>query len=64
MELNQEHEATREQFEKWIRAEPYSQSTMRFGTTPKEYTWPGQYCRYETQLAWEAWCAALDSALE
>lgn len=45
---------SREAFEQWISAPPYERTCERSGP---EAAWPGQYLRYETQLAWEAWQA-------
>lgn len=43
---------SRKEFESWIMAPPYEHMCDRSGD---EMLWPGQYKRYETQLAWEAW---------
>lgn len=45
-------EASRAQFEAWISAPPYEHMCDRNSDSSP---WPGQYKRYETQLAWEAW---------
>ena len=33
----------------------------RNSTDDRKSAWPGQYRSYEVQLAWEAWCAALEA---
>ncbi|MEK9735745.1 MAG: hypothetical protein VW239_00315 [Candidatus Nanopelagicales bacterium] len=41
-------------FEAWISAPPFEHSLARWPDDWK-HTWPGQYARIDTQLAWEAW---------
>ncbi len=50
----------RADFEKFIGAPPYEHMCDRAG---QEAAWPGQYKRYETQLAWQAWLAATERCL-
>ena len=50
----------RADFEKFIGAPPYEHMC---GMAGQEAAWPGQYKRFETQLAWEMWCAATERCL-
>jgi hypothetical protein len=43
---------TRQSFEQWITAPPFERSINRHGP---DKAWPGHYCEYEVQLAWEAY---------
>jgi len=45
-------------FEAWITAPPFERSIRRNTMDESKTCWPGQYCEYEVQLAWEAWDAA------
>ena len=47
-------------FEKWVSAPPIEKDVRRFRDSP-DVCWPGQDWDPEVQLAWESWCAALDS---
>lgn len=49
----------RERFEAWISAPPFEHMCDRRPMDERVTCWPGQYKRYETELAWEAWQAAL-----
>lgn len=42
----------RDEFERWISAPPIEADVARY---PESGPWPGQYCDYKVQLAWEAW---------
>lgn len=46
----------REAFERWIALPPYEHDCKRY---TEAGPWPGAYKRYETELAWEAWQAAI-----
>lgn len=46
----------REAFERWIKAPPFEHDCLRRGPNS---SWPGQYYCYETEIAWEAWQAAI-----
>lgn len=50
-------DSTRESFEEWIKSPPQEQMCDRFLATFSQ--WKGQYKKYEVQLAWEAWQAAI-----
>ena len=52
---------TREAFEAFISAPPFEMPTERFDD---RCAWPGSYTELEVDLAWQAWKAATDSALE
>lgn len=54
------HEHTRTVFEKWISEPPIEAPINRNTTDGKISAWPGQYHEYQVQLAWEAWCAAIE----
>lgn len=54
--------SVRSAFEAWITAAPIEKDVTRNSTDETKSAWPGQYRSYEVQLAWEAWCAALESA--
>ncbi len=45
-------EAVRADYERWIKSPPHEHTCDRHSD---QSAWPGQYKRYETQLAWEAW---------
>ena len=51
---------SRSQFESWISAPPYERSVDRFPDDQEKWAWPGQYRDIAVQLAWEAWCAAVE----
>lgn len=51
--------AKRQRFEAWIGAPPYEKDLDRFPARPEGYAWPGQYRDLTVQLAWEAWCEAV-----
>ena len=53
--------SVRSAFEAWITAAPIEKDVTRNSTDETKSAWPGQYHSYEVQLAWEAWCAALES---
>lgn len=53
--------SVREQFEAWIKAPPFEHLCDRKGS---ESAWPGNYKRYETQLAWEAYEEATDRCVK
>lgn len=46
----------RKRFEAWISSKPYEHMCDMVSECS---AWPGQYKRYETQLAWEAWQQAI-----
>lgn len=50
----------REAFEKWISAPPYEDDLSRFSDDETRTMWPGQYRNHRTQMAWEAWQAAIE----
>lgn len=50
----------RTQFEAWISASPYEKCIDRYPNNEHLFAWPGYYTHIDTQLAWEAWCAALN----
>lgn len=52
---------TREQFEAFISAPPFEMPIERFDDRS---AWPGSYTELEVDLAWQAWKAATDAALE
>lgn len=52
-------EKMRQAFEAWISAPPFEHDCKRRAMDERATYWPGQYKRYETQIAWEAWQAAL-----
>lgn len=43
------------QFEEWAGNPPYEMDLRRQGLDQRRNAWPGQYCQYPVQLAWEAW---------
>lgn len=46
----------RKAFEKWISEAAIERSVARHPKySPTATSWPGQYCDYPVQLAWEAW---------
>jgi len=49
----------REAFEAWISKPPFEHDCKRHPMDERKTCWPGAYKRYETDLAWEAWQAAL-----
>ena len=49
----------RESFERWISAPPFAHMCDRHPSDTGASPWPGMYKRYETEIAWEAWQAAL-----
>ena len=51
-----DNETSRKQFEAWISAPPYEHMCDR--NHDDLSAWLGQYKRYETQIAWDAWQAA------
>lgn len=51
----------RADFEKIIGAPPYEYMCDRAGG---EAAWPGQYKRYETQLAWNMWHSATQRCID
>ena len=51
----------RQEFEATISAPPYEHMCDRNSAAS---AWPGQYKRYETQLAWEMWQAAAKAMQE
>lgn len=51
----------RKQFEAWISSPPFEHMCDR---NSENSAWPGAYKRYETELAWEAWQAAISSERE
>ena len=51
---------TREAFEAFISAPPFEMPIERFDRS----AWPGGYTELEVDLAWQAWQAATDAALE
>ena len=53
--------SVRSAFEAWITAAPMEKDVARNSTDETKSAWPGQYRSYEVQLAWEAWCASLES---
>ena len=53
--------SVRSAFEAWITAPPMEKDVARNSTDERKSAWPGQYRSYEVQLAWEAWCAALEA---
>ena len=53
--------SVRSAFEAWITDAPMEKDVTRNSTDERKSAWPGQYRSYEVQLAWEAWCAALES---
>ena len=52
---------TREQFEAFISAPPFEMPIERFDD---RCAWPGGYTELEVDLAWQAWKASHDAALE
>ena len=52
---------TREDFEAFISAPPFEMPIERFDDRG---AWPGSYTELEVDLAWQAWQAATDAALE
>lgn len=54
--------SARESFERWITSPPLEKDITRNSTDEEKSAWPGQYRSYEVQLAWEAWCAAIEDA--
>ncbi len=52
---------TREAFEAFISAPPFEMPIERFDDRS---AWPGSYTELEVDLAWQAWQAATDAALE
>ena len=52
---------TREAFEAFIGAPPFELDTYRFDDRG---AWPGSYTELEVDLAWQAWKASHDAALE
>jgi len=48
----------RRAFEAWISAPPFERSIRRNTMDESKTCWPGHYCEYEVQLAWDAWDAA------
>lgn len=52
---------SREAFEAFISAPPFEMPTERFDDRG---AWPGGYTELEVDLAWQAWKAATDAALE
>ena len=53
--------SVRSAFEAWITDPPMEKDVARNSTDDRKSAWPGQYRSYEVQLAWEAWCAALEA---
>ena len=53
--------SVRSAFEAWITDPPMEKDVVRNSTDDRKSAWPGQYRSYEVQLAWEAWCAALEA---
>lgn len=53
--------SVRSAFEAWITDPPMEKDVARNSTDDRKGAWPGQYRSYEVQLAWEAWCAALEA---
>lgn len=56
-----ERVVSRSAFEAWITAPPIERNIERWPDDERKSAWPGQYCDYATQLAWEAWQAAIDN---
>ena len=52
---------TREAFEAFISAPPFEMPIERFDDRS---AWPGSYTELEVDLAWQAWQAAINAALE
>lgn len=50
--------SARSRFEAWITAPPFEKEIARHSSDATKLAWPGQYRKYEVQLAWEAWCEA------
>jgi hypothetical protein len=50
-------EEQRKAFEDWIAQSPFDRNIRRWPMNDNRHAWPGQYCHYEVQLAWEAWQA-------
>lgn len=50
-----ETDASRAEFEAWISAPPFEHMCDRNSAMS---AWPGQYKRYETDIAWRAWQAS------
>lgn len=48
----------RKAFEAWISAPPFERSIRRNTMDESKTCWPGHYCEYEAQLAWDAWDGA------
>ena len=46
-------------FERWISRAPFERAVARWPNDPERYAWPGHYCDYDVQLAWEAWQEAV-----
>ena len=48
----------RNEFEEWAIQPPREWDLYKYPNECKSHNWPGQYARYSTQCAWEAWQAA------
>ena len=56
------YEATRAAFENFVGGEPFVRSILRFPMDFDRYSFPGAYQDINTDLAWQAWKAAIDHA--
>ena len=52
--IDNDTEEQRKLFERWIMNPPYEHMCDRHSDDHTS-SWTGQYKRYETQLAWDAW---------
>lgn len=50
----------RKLFEQWISSSPYERDVDRWPNDETKHAWPGQYKDIAVELAWEAWCHALE----
>lgn len=55
-------EQVRESFEQWIKGPPYERRASRYPET--DAAWPGSYRAIDIDLAWQAWQASHNAAIE